>query len=359
MTFRVRIIQPCIGRRRGQRDYIRTWMMEPLPAALLAGLLPAEVEVAFSDDRLGEFDAAAPCDLALIPVETYTARRAYQIASDLRRRRVPVAMGGFHAALVPDEVMRWADSTLVGEAEDVLPQLIDDWRHGRGQRVYRAGARPSLAGRRYRRDLYAGRPYLPLSLVEASRGCRHACEFCSVSAAFAATTKRRPADEVAAEVAALPRRRLVFIIDDNLVADPSGARELCHALAPLRRRWVGQATVAAARDPELLALMAASGCRGVLVGFESLDPAELQRMGKGFNGDAASALAAFRRHGLAVDLSPCTTADFPRPAPRPAYSVLSGERRGRLGLDLMPDWREALAEVVAESAQTRRGTEHA
>jgi len=298
--FRVRIIQPCIGRRRGQRGYIRTWQMEPLAVALLAGLLPADVEVGFSDDRFGESAAEAPCDLALIPVETYTARRAYQIASDLRRRRVPVVMGGFHATLAPDEVMRYADSTVVGEAEEVLPRLIDDWRHGRSQHVYRASGRPSLTARRYRRDVYAGRSYLPISLVETSRGCRHTCDFCAVTAAYAASTKRRPADEVAAEVATLPRHRLIFLIDDNFVADPAGAKELCRALAPLRRRWVGQATVAAARDPELLSLMAASGCRGVLVGFESLDQAELERMGKGFNRNPAAAIAAFRSHGIAV-----------------------------------------------------------
>lgn len=56
----------------------------------------------------------------------------------------------------------------------------------------------------------------------------------------------------------------------------------------------------------------------------------------------------FRQAGIVADLSPCTTAEYPVPAPRPAYSVLSGERRGRLGTDRMPDWKEALAEVVRD-----------
>ena len=58
------------------------------------------------------------------------------------------------------------------------------------------------------------------------------------------------------------------------------------------------------------------------------------------------AQAIFAAKGIPVDLSPCTTADYPTPARRPAYSVLDGSRRRTLGLDLMPDWRDALAEVI-------------
>ena len=58
------------------------------------------------------------------------------------------------------------------------------------------------------------------------------------------------------------------------------------------------------------------------------------------------AQAIFAAKGMAVDLSPCTTADYPTPAKRPAYSVLDGSRRATLGSDLMPDWHEALVEVI-------------
>lgn len=61
------------------------------------------------------------------------------------------------------------------------------------------------------------------------------------------------------------------------------------------------------------------------------------------------AAAIFRAHGIAADLHPCSTADYPLPAPRPAYSVLDGRRRAELGTDLMPSWEDALAEVVADT----------
>ena len=60
------------------------------------------------------------------------------------------------------------------------------------------------------------------------------------------------------------------------------------------------------------------------------------------------AKAIFEAKGIAVDLNPCTTADYPTPAQRPAYSVLDGTHRRTLGPDLMTHWRDALREVVED-----------
>jgi len=112
--------------------------MEPLPIASLAGLTPPDVDIAFHDDRMEAIDFDRAADLVAIPVETYTAKRAYQIASEFRRRGTPVVMGGFHATLAPEEVSRYAESIVIGEAETIWPQVIDDARSGK-----RAGHRRS------------------------------------------------------------------------------------------------------------------------------------------------------------------------------------------------------------------------
>lgn len=302
--FRVAIVHPCVGRRRNQRGYVRTWLMEPLPAATVAALLPAGCAVRFHDDRLEAIPYDEPADLVCISVETYTARRAYQIASEYRRRRVPVVMGGFHATLATAEVARFADSTVAGEAEALLPLVIDDWRHGRGRRIYRAEGRPDLAGVRPDRSIFRGKRYLPVSLIETARGCRFRCDFCAIQTAFGATQRRRPLDLVLAELRLHARPgRLTFLIDDNVVSDPAGAKELFRAMAPLGLTWVGQASSDIARDEEALALMRASGCIGVLIGFETLEAGDLRRMGKAFNlggGGPSATVAAFRRHGIRV-----------------------------------------------------------
>ena len=101
--MRLTLVHPAIGRRPGV-DYMRTWQMEPLPIAVLAALTPSDVEIAFHDDRMEAIPFDRPTDLVAIPIETYTAKRAYQIASEYRRRGVPVVMGGFHATLMTEEV---------------------------------------------------------------------------------------------------------------------------------------------------------------------------------------------------------------------------------------------------------------
>ena len=120
--MRLTIIHPCVGRKQGQK-YIRTWQMEPLPAATIAGLTPRDIDVRFYDDRMEQIPFDEKTDLVAISVETYTAKRAYQIASEYRRRKVPVVMGGFHASLCPDEVARYAEAVVVGEAETLWPRL--------------------------------------------------------------------------------------------------------------------------------------------------------------------------------------------------------------------------------------------
>ncbi|MFO0584000.1 MAG: radical SAM protein [Anaeromyxobacter sp.] len=300
--MRVSFVQPCIGRRPGER-YLRSWQMEPLQLAVLAALTPRDVEVVLHDDRMEEIPYDAPTDLVAISVETYTARRAYQIASAYRRRGVPVVMGGFHAMLQPEEVARYADSAVVGEAELLWPRVVDDWRHGRGERVYRAASRPALRGVRPDRTLYRGRRYLPIGLVESGRGCPYHCEFCAVQSAYGQSRTARPVDEVVADVAAAwAERPLVFLVDDNVTADLAGSRELLDGLATVRAPWISQCSIHAALDEDLVARMARSGCQGVLVGLETTDPEVLRAMGKTFNGGdrVARALANLRRHRIAV-----------------------------------------------------------
>src|SRR6202045_1042902 len=160
--MRLTVIHPCIGRRAGDRTYIRTWQMESLPAATIAGLTPKDVEVRFYDDRMERIPFDEPTDLVALSVETYTAKRSYQIASEFRRRGVPVVMGGFHPTLVPEEVSEYAESIVVGEAEGLWPTVLDDFRNGRMRRVYRQPRRPALTGLRPDRSIFEGKRYLPV-----------------------------------------------------------------------------------------------------------------------------------------------------------------------------------------------------
>ena len=300
--MRLTIIHPCIGRKPGQ-PYIGTWQMEPLPAAVIAGLTPDDVDVRFYDDRMETIPFDEPTDLVAISVETYTAKRAYQIATEYRLRGVPVVMGGFHAMLCPDEVAEYAEAVVVGEAEPIWATVIDDARHGTLQKVYRVAERPSLATLQPDRSIFRGKRYLPIGLVEAGRGCHFKCDFCAVQTVFDQSQTRRPADRIVAELAELKgqNKRFFFFVDDNITSNMGQAKEFFRALAPLKLRWVSQASINAAHDEEFLQLLVESGCEGLLIGFESLNPENLRAMSKGFNtmrGGFEKALANLRRYGI-------------------------------------------------------------
>ena len=301
--FRLTLVHPCIGRRVGQK-YIRSWQMEPLPPAVIAGLTPQDVLVRFYDDRMETIPFDEPTDLVAISVETYTAKRAYQIASEFRCRGVPVVMGGFHATLMPDEVLRWADTVVIGEAEDIWEEVLEDFRCGTPKRTYCGGQRPSLKGCMPDRSIFAGKRYLPVSLVEIGRGCHFRCDFCAVQVVYGQKQNRRSADDVFSElerIKASGNSNLIFFVDDNITSNMSDAKAFFRELKRLKIRWVSQASINAAHDEEFLQLIRESGCKAVLIGFESLDRDNLKAMKKGFNlmqGGYEKAVANLRKHHI-------------------------------------------------------------
>ncbi len=276
--------------------------MQPLAPAVLAGLTPEDVAVRFYDDRLESIPFDEATDLVAISIETYTARRAYQIATEYRQRGIKVVMGGFHATLCPDEVSLYADSVVIGEAEGQWQTVVDDARHGTLQQFYHQEHRPDLALMRLDRSIYEGKRYLPITLIEAGRGCHFRCEFCAVQSYFNSTQTRRPIDHILDEVQKTKKRgSFYFFVDDNITSNFEDAKELYRQLAKCKIRWVSQASINAAHDEEFLDLISRSGCEGLLIGFESLERETLRLMKKKFNtmgGGYEVALEKLRRYKI-------------------------------------------------------------
>ena len=279
--MKLRLIAPAMPEIHRLRRKI---LVPPLGLAMVAALTPPDVEVSLSDENVTAIDSHGEPDLVGITTLTITAQRSYEIADGFRARGIKVALGGIHASSLPDEASLHADAVVIGEAEETWPRLIDDFRADRLQRIYSQRRRSRLHDLPIpRRDLFARGAYWVRNTVSATRGCPHSCSFCSVTSFFGRTYRCRPVEEVLEEIAAFDRREPFFFVDDNIVGSPRFARKLFRALIPYGVRWFGQASVTIGRDHELLRLAAASGCIGLLIGFESMSPANLVAVGKSIN----------------------------------------------------------------------------
>lgn len=277
--MKILFILPAVGRKDGE-EYIGTWKMEPLMIATLKALTPPDVETYFFDDRIESIDYSIDVDIVAISVETYTTSRAYQIAAKFRQKKIPVVMGGYHVTAVPDEAAEYCDCVVVGNAETVWKQMLEDFKNNNLHKRYdgERGGVPLMPNR----GVYSGKKYLPLSLIETGRGCPNHCEFCAITCFYNAKYIPRPINDIVEEIKRA-KNKFVFFIDDNLSANREHLMSLCKAVTPLKIKWTSQVSLAVAKDGELLKAMKKSGCQVLLIGFESLDQKNLDQMNKSWN----------------------------------------------------------------------------
>jgi radical SAM superfamily enzyme YgiQ (UPF0313 family) len=286
------------GERPHQSRYFRFSM---LPSLYVAACMPACVETHIVDEDVQPVDFDVEADLIGLSFMTYNAPRAYEIADFFRTKRgKPVILGGYHPTFMPDEAIRHADSVCIGEAEDTVARLMDDFMAGKLQPFYRSEL-PSLAGLPMPdRTLINKADYAPVGTLQATRGCHYRCSFCSVAAFNQYHHRTRPVAEVIKELKTLGR--FILFMDDNLIGDREYARELFAAMLPLRKLWFSQCGIGITQDEELLRLASRSGCRGLFVGFESLSQEGLRDWKKQSNlgKDYLSAVRKLHQAGIAV-----------------------------------------------------------
>lgn len=282
----------------------RRTLAPPLNLVLLAGLTPEGINVSITDENLGPVNLDQPADLVGITALTHTATRAYQLADALRAKGKIVVLGGIHPTALPQDALQHADTVVVGEAENVWMQLLDDLQKGRLQQIYQSTKRPDLKHLPHpRRDLIKRNGYLFPDTIYTTRGCPNGCNFCAVTSFYGQTYRSRPTEEVLAEIDTLSGRR-VFFVDDNIAAHRGRAGRLFRGLPAGKKKlaWIGQASVTIARDEALLAAAAASGCLALFLGIESLSPENLKDAHKHCNNvdEYKEAISRIHKHGIAV-----------------------------------------------------------
>ncbi|MFV1976621.1 MAG: radical SAM protein [Candidatus Scalindua sp.] len=278
-------------------------IIPPLGLAMVAAVTPKDVEIRLIDAYLEKIDYDRPVDLVGVTALTPAVNMAYEIADEYRRRGVKTVMGGIHASAMPDETLEHFDAVVIGEAEDIWPEVIEDFRAGRMQRKYRSKTVPDITMLpRPRRDLFNVRSYFVRRPVETSRGCIFKCEYCSDPIVFGAGYRFRDVNDVVDEIRSIrPRGKYIFFVDNNIVGQVQRASRLFEALIPLKIRWTAQASITMAYNEETLELATRSGCIGVLVGMETINKEVLHRIGKPVDpGRYRELVQRFHKYGILV-----------------------------------------------------------
>jgi radical SAM superfamily enzyme YgiQ (UPF0313 family) len=306
--MKILLIQPSRFRN-GRLDKRKQRWLLGMTLPYVAALTPKDVGVEIKDDLLDDITFQEECDLVGISFMSHQAPRAYQLAAGFRRRGIPVVMGGFHATLAPDECQEHADALVLGEAETAWPALIRDFQAGRLQPRYQS----ELSNLKHlpvpRYDLLNLKRYKLLNIPsQTTRGCPYNCSYCEVTQVYGGKFRHRPAEEVIEEIKAirhLTGSDFIYFVDDNFVANRRHAMEIMERLIPLKLIYGCLATANVGDDPEVLDLMARSGCLHVNIGMESISQESLKAINKKQNKikDYERQFKALRDRGIGYSIN--------------------------------------------------------
>ncbi len=296
--MKILLIAPC----QAQDQRPDSMDIPQLTLSLIAALTPPEHEIEIVEEVYGQsVDLDGDYDVIGISIMTQTAIRGYQIALEFRKRGKTVIFGGIHATSMPEEAIRFGNAVVIGEAEGLWNVVLEDIRHKRLLPFYKLEKLPDLQNHvRPRRDLIkcsSGR--FAIAPIETTRGCPYNCDFCSVSRFFGTRQRHKAIPDIIADIESCSEKYL-FFLDDNITGNKRFAKELFREMKPLNRIWVGQASIQVANDPELMKLAYQSGCRALLIGFESMSDSGINQYHKTLKtvGENVAAVKKLQDNGI-------------------------------------------------------------
>jgi len=267
--MKILLIAPCPENE--QRP--NTMDIPQLTLSLIAGLTPPQHEVEICEEVYGDkVNLDGDYDLIGITLMTQTCIRGYAVANEFKKRGKIVVFGGIHATCLPEEAIQFGDAVVIGEAEGGLwEEVLEDAEKHKLRKFYQLTKLPDLQQHVFpRRDLIkCSSGKLSVAPIETTRGCPYNCDFCTVSRFFGTRQRHKTIKNIIAEAESCPQHYL-FFLDDNITFDKKFAKDLFRELIPLKKGWVGQASINVAKDEELMSLAHKSGCRALLIGFESM-----------------------------------------------------------------------------------------
>jgi radical SAM superfamily enzyme YgiQ (UPF0313 family) len=288
--MKILFIYPTRLDRNGRPVKFKKAFLPPLNLSILCSLTHKKHDTRIINDCVEDIDFDIDCDLVCITSITTQATRAYQIAKKFRSKEKKVILGGFHPTMMAEEAKLHADAVVIGEAENVWEQIMVDCENNRLKKFYRAADIFDMHRLIIPRwdtanlDIYyksVGRK-MPRMPIYTTRGCVHDCMYCSVSKFFGRTYRFKPIENVLQEIDATAAESYIFV-DDNIICKHDYTEELLKAIKPKGIWWFSQASVKLIKQPHLIDMAANSGCKGLLLGIESLSKETLKGLKKSWN----------------------------------------------------------------------------
>lgn len=264
--------------------YKRLYTCPNLGLLTVAALTDNSFEVKYIDENFTDISYDEAFDLVCLSPVAQQVSNAYNVASKFREKGIPVVMGGIHASVLPQEVKENADCVVIGEAEEIWNELIQDFKSGMLRPFYKSDKQCNLEKSPIPRYSILENPSkYKLIPVQVTRGCPHDCEFCASSKLYGKEYRHKSVQQIVNEINAIKeiwKSTFIYFTDDNMLVDRKFTKELLKALIPLKIRWFAFSDISIGEDEELLSLLSKSGCVQITFGLESLSSDNLSIISK-------------------------------------------------------------------------------
>ena len=276
-----------------------------LAMPLLAAMMPDDWETEIILEIIEDVNMDTDADLIGISTMGHGVLRSIDLAKEFRKRGKTVILGGYMASIMPEEALKYCDALVVGDAELVWNQVLEDFENKHLKKIYKRNLDKGILSTPLPRfDLITNKRIGDFLPVQAGRGCPNTCSFCSVACLYKGKYIKKPIQEVVRDMVQIKNLgfKKILILDDNIFSDRIYLNLLLDEIKKLDIHWMSQCDIRIGEDNELLKQLKDSGCISLSVGLESTSKESLEAMNKGWAdpSDYSKLISNIQSYGIDV-----------------------------------------------------------
>ncbi|MFZ5351494.1 MAG: B12-binding domain-containing radical SAM protein [Bacillota bacterium] len=255
-------------------NFYGAWETPNLSLLTTAALTPDHYEVCFIDEDHGvDVPFHESYDIVALTGMTQQIYRAYEIAKAFKQKGSYIVIGGIHATVMTDEAAMYADTVIVGEAENTWIEFLNDFEKGTAKCMYSSNNYADITKSPtpcY--SLLDSKLYRSYS-IQTTRGCPRTCNYCTLPIMYGSSYRHKTVEQIVTEIKEImkvSKDPFIFFADDNMFIQKEHSKVLLKEIAKLGIIWGTQTDISVAEDEELLSLLYAAGCHWLFIGFENV-----------------------------------------------------------------------------------------